>query len=65
MHCSVSKDRVVKYWDLDRFEVLLELLGHHAEVWALAVSQYGDFVMTGRAADLWTAKRSTSLVGGG
>lgn len=38
---------MLKYWDLDRFEMLLELPGHHSEVWALAVSAYGDFCMTG------------------
>jgi len=27
--------------------MLLELPGHHGEVWGLAVSSYGDFVMTG------------------
>ncbi len=46
-HCSAGKDRLVKYWDLDRFELLLELPGHHAEVWSLAVSAFGDFVVTG------------------
>jgi len=44
---SVSKDRSVKYWDMDRWEMLLELPGHHGEVWALAISQYGDFLVTG------------------
>ncbi|KAF8065837.1 wdr3 [Scenedesmus sp. PABB004] len=44
---SVSKDRAVKYWDLDRFELLLELPGHHGEVWALALSAYGDIAVTG------------------
>ena len=43
----VGKDRLVKYWDVDRAEMLLQLPGHHGEVWALAVSAYGDFVVTG------------------
>lgn len=30
---SVGKDRMVKYWDMDRWELLLELPGHYAEVW--------------------------------
>lgn len=29
---SVGKDRMVKYWDMDRWELLLDLPGHHAEV---------------------------------
>jgi U3 small nucleolar RNA-associated protein 12 len=41
---------MLKYWDLDRNEMLLELAGHHGEVWALAVSAYGDFVVTGESA---------------
>ena len=44
---SAGKDRLLKYWDLDRFELLLELPGHHGELWALGVSQFGDFVVTG------------------
>jgi U3 small nucleolar RNA-associated protein 12 len=44
---STGKDGLVKYWDLDRWEMLLELPGHHAPVWALGVSAYGDFVVTG------------------
>lgn len=44
---SVGKDRGVKYWDADTFELLLTLEGHHAEVWCLAVSSLGDFVITG------------------
>ncbi|GAB4833567.1 Dip2/Utp12 protein [Ancistrocladus abbreviatus] len=44
---SVGKDRLVKYWDADKFELLLALEGHHAEVWCLAVSNRGDFIVTG------------------
>jgi U3 small nucleolar RNA-associated protein 12 len=44
---SAGKDGVLKYWDADKFELLLTLEGHHAEVWCLAVSPHGDFVVTG------------------
>lgn len=44
---SVGKDRLVKYWDADKFELLLTLEGHHAEVWCLAISNRGDFLVTG------------------
>ncbi|GIL71861.1 hypothetical protein Vretimale_671 [Volvox reticuliferus] len=44
---SAGKDRLLKYWDLDRFELLLELPGHSGELWCCAVSQFGDFVVTG------------------
>lgn len=30
-----------------RFEMLLEMPGHQGEVWALAASAYGDFVVSG------------------
>jgi len=33
--------------DACRSEQLLELAGHHGEVWCCAVSSYGDFVITG------------------
>ena len=49
---TVGKDRMLKYWDLDRNEMLLELSGHHGEVWALAVSAYGDFVVTGESSSV-------------
>ena len=44
---SVGKDRLVKYWDADKFELLLTLEGHHADIWCLAVSNRGDFIVTG------------------
>jgi hypothetical protein len=44
---SIGKDKVLKYWDCDKFEPLLTLAGHKAEIWALAISSYGDFVVTG------------------
>lgn len=38
---SVSKDRFLKFCDGDKFEEVLALKGHHAEVWALAVDRSG------------------------
>ena len=29
---TAGKDRMVKYWDADKFELLLELPAHHSEV---------------------------------
>lgn len=43
---SASKDRVIKYWDGDKFEQIQKLEGHHGEVWALAVSHSGEFVVS-------------------
>ena len=42
-----GKDKVIKYWDADKFEHLLTLDGHHGEVWCMALSAHGDFVITG------------------
>ena len=44
---TVGKDKVLKYWDGDKFELIQKLDGHHGEVWALAVSHHGKFVVTG------------------
>ncbi|KAL4929272.1 snoRNA-binding rRNA-processing protein DIP2 [Aspergillus undulatus] len=43
---SVSKDRTIKYWDGDKFEHIQKLSGHHGEVWALAISRSGGFIVT-------------------
>lgn len=59
---SVGKDRLVKYWNADTFELILTLEGHHAEIWCLAISHHGDFVITGshdRSLRCW--KRSDDL----
>ncbi|KAJ0038628.1 hypothetical protein Pint_22985 [Pistacia integerrima] len=44
---NVGKYRLVKYWDADKFELLLTLEGHHADVWCLAISNSGDYIVTG------------------
>jgi WD40 repeat protein len=37
---TAGKDRMVKYWDADKFELLLELPGHHGEVrWRISYLQ--------------------------
>ena len=43
---SASKDCAIKYWDGDKFEQIQKLDGHHGEIWALAVSRNGDFVVS-------------------
>ncbi|KAK7695479.1 hypothetical protein QCA50_000115 [Cerrena zonata] len=44
---TVGKDKYLKYWDGDKFENIQKLDGHHGEIWALAVSNTGKFVVTG------------------
>jgi len=43
---STSKDRMIKYWDGDKFEQIQRLDGHHGEIWALAVSRVGSFIVS-------------------
>lgn len=44
---TTSKDGTVRYWDGDRFEQILLLNGHCAEVNCLTVSRTGAFVLSG------------------
>jgi U3 small nucleolar RNA-associated protein 12 len=44
---TASKDGTVHYWDGDRFEQILLLNGHCAEVNCLAISRTGAFVLSG------------------
>lgn len=43
---SASKDRVIKYWDGDKFEQIQKLEGHHGEIWALTMSHSGEFLVS-------------------
>ncbi|KAJ9610028.1 beta transducin [Cladophialophora chaetospira] len=43
---SASKDRVIKYYDADKFEQIQKLDGHKGEIWAIAVAHSGDFLVS-------------------
>jgi U3 small nucleolar RNA-associated protein 12 len=43
---SASKDRTIKYWDGDKFEQIQRLDGHHGEIWSLAMSRSGNFIVS-------------------
>lgn len=43
---SCSKDQTLKYWDGDKFQMIQHLRGHHGEVWAMAVGQHGQVVVS-------------------
>ncbi|KAF2421009.1 WD40 repeat-like protein [Tothia fuscella] len=43
---SASRDKTIKSWDGDKFEQVQKLDGHHGEVWAMAVSRAGDFIVS-------------------
>ena len=60
-----SKDGTVRYWDGDRFEQILLLNGHCAEVNCLAVSRTGAFLLTGgmdRQVRVWERTRDMVFV---
>jgi U3 small nucleolar RNA-associated protein 12 len=57
---TASKDGSVRYWDGDRFEQILLLNGHCAEVNCLAISRTGAFVLSGgmdRQVRVWERTR--------
>ncbi|OAP60348.1 hypothetical protein AYL99_05350 [Fonsecaea erecta] len=43
---SAGKDKIIKYYDADKFEQIQKLEGHHGEIWAMAVAHSGEFVVT-------------------
>lgn len=62
---SAGKDGLVKYWDADKFELLLTLEGHHADIWCLAISHRGDFLVTGshdRSIRRWDRSEETFFI---
>lgn len=44
---STGRDRVLKYWDAEKLDLISKLPSHHSDIWALAISKYGNFVVTG------------------
>jgi U3 small nucleolar RNA-associated protein 12 len=44
---TASKDGTIRYWDGDRFEQILLLNGHIAEINCLAISKTGAFLLSG------------------
>jgi U3 small nucleolar RNA-associated protein 12 len=43
---SASKDKMIKYFDGDKFEQIQKLHGHHGEIWAMVVAHSGQFMVT-------------------
>jgi U3 small nucleolar RNA-associated protein 12 len=43
---SASKDKTIKYWDADKFLHVMTLEGHHSEIWCLALSHDGEFIVS-------------------
>ncbi|KAF7508233.1 hypothetical protein GJ744_009530 [Endocarpon pusillum] len=43
---SASKDKTIKYYDGDKFEQIQRLIGHHGEIWAMAIAHSGEFLVS-------------------
>jgi U3 small nucleolar RNA-associated protein 12 len=43
---SASKDKIIKYYDGDKFEQIQKLDGHHGEIWAMAIAHSGEFIVS-------------------
>ena len=43
---SASKDKIVKYYDGDKFEQIQRLGGHHGEIWAMTIARSGEFLVS-------------------
>lgn len=43
---SASKDKVIKYYDGDKFEQIQKLDGHHGEIWAMTMAHSGKFLVS-------------------
>lgn len=43
---SSSKDKTIRYWDGDKFEQIQRLDGHHGEIWTIAISHTGNFLVS-------------------
>lgn len=54
---SSSKDGTIKYFDGDKYEQIQKLSGHHSEIWAMAVANSGQFLVTAshdKSVRIWT-----------
>ncbi len=43
---SASKDKIIKYYDGDKFEQIQRLSGHHGEIWAMIIAHSGEFLIS-------------------
>jgi len=53
---SSGKDGRIKYWDADKFEHIMTLEGHHQEIWGMALSSEGNYIVSGgqdRSLRIW------------
>ena len=44
---TASKDKTCKFWDGDKFILVMDFNNHHDAIWSLCVSSIGDFFITG------------------
>ena len=54
---SASKDKTIKYFDGDKFEVIEKLENHHGEIWAMALTNSGNALVSAshdKSIRVWT-----------
>ena len=54
---SASKDKTIKYFDGDKFEVIQKLENHHGEIWAVALTNSGNALVSAshdKSIRVWT-----------
>ena len=64
MFFTAGKDGKVKQWDADNFQRILTLDGHHGEVWDLAVSPNGKYLVScghDKSLRLWEKTQVTKV----
>uniref|UniRef100_A0A452SDA4 WD repeat domain 3 n=1 Tax=Ursus americanus TaxID=9643 RepID=A0A452SDA4_URSAM len=62
---TAGKDHKIKQWDADKFEHIQTLEGHHQEIWCLAVSPSGDYVVSSshdKSLRLWERTREPLIL---
>lgn len=62
---TAGKDNKIKQWDADKFEHIQTLEGHHQEVWCLALSPNGDYVVSAshdKSLRLWERTREPLIL---
>ncbi|KAF3813249.1 hypothetical protein GH733_018413 [Mirounga leonina] len=62
---TAGKDHKIKQWDADKFEHIQTLEGHHQEIWCLAISPSGDYVVSSshdKSLRLWERTREPLIL---
>ncbi|KAF3843494.1 hypothetical protein F7725_002343 [Dissostichus mawsoni] len=62
---TAGKDKKIKQWDADKFQLVQTLEGHHREVWCLTISPNGDHIVSAshdKSLRLWERTREPIIL---